>query len=254
MNRILASTTIFNWAHSSPYGHFAIALRGVVSFIAAGVLGASSATAATFFGTGPDAHPVSASADFTASGDTLTVKLTNTTATTLHAGGLFTGLEFSVIGTPTLTSDTGVERSIEGDGTFTDGGSAVDVSWSLVPLGGNMWQLNFNPDAMHAIVGPPTGGNYAAANASVSGNPGHNPFAAEMAVFELNVPGIGAAPLPSVVVKSFLFGTNLHSGVGVLGGPPGGITPGGGPEAIPEPTAGLLMLLGGVLVAARRSR
>ena len=226
-----------------------VACCSIVPFIGACICGAPYATAATFVGLGPDGHPVSASADFTAVGDTLTVKLTNTTAPTLHAGGLFTGLEFSVTGSPTLTSDTGIERTIHGDGTFTDSGSAQDLSWSLVPLGGDMWQLNFNPDAKHAIVGPPTAGNYALANASVRGNPGHNPYAAEMAVMELNVPGIGAAPLPSVVVKSFLFGTDLRPGVPDNGG----IVPGGGPE-IPEPTAGLLLLLGSAAFAWRRSR
>ena len=212
-------------------------------------LSSSLVHAATFFGTSSDGHAVSATADFSAVGDTLTVKLTNTTTTTLDAGELFTGLDFSVSGlTPTMTSDTGILRTINADGTFSDTGAAEDLSWSLVDLGGGMWQLNFNPDAKHAIVGPPSGGDYAGANPSVRGNPGHNPFAAEMATFVLDVPGLSMAPLPSVLVKTFRFGTNLDPGDG---GPGGGIEPGGGPEA-PEPASIALLLLAAGMIAVRR--
>jgi hypothetical protein len=198
-----------------------------------------------FVGLSSDGHPVSATADFTAVGDVVTVKLTNTTTTTLDAGELFTGVDFTISGlTPTLTSDTGIERTINNDGTFSDTATAQDLSWSLVSLGGGTWQLNFNPNAEHAIVGPPSGGNYAGANGSIKGNPGHNPFAAEMAVFELNVPGISQAPLPSVVVESFRFGTALNPGTGT-------ITPGTGLE-VPEPAAAVLLLCAALLVSASR--
>jgi hypothetical protein len=222
----------------------------IIALIGPFLLDGTTADAATIVGTGPDGHPISASADFSAAGDTLTVKLTNTTAPTLNSGGLLTGLEFRVTGSPSLTSDTGIQRTIDDDGAFVDTGSAQDLSWSLASLGGNLWQLNFNPNAEDGIVGPPSGGNYSAANGSIKGNAGHNPFAAEMAVFELNVPGIGNAPLPSVTVTAFLFGTDLTRGVGMNGG---GIDPGGGPEA-PEPAAWLILLIGSGALSLRRSR
>ncbi len=229
---------------SSPLAGFSRAMRGpntvarLTSSLLFGacLLATSAASAAMFTGMSSDGHAVSATADFSAAGDTLTVKLTNTTALTLDAGELFTGLDFSVIGSPTLTSDMGIQRTVARDGTFVDTGTAQNLSWSLVSMGGGMFQLNFNPDAKDGIIGPPSGGDYSGANGSINGNAGHNPFAAEMAVFELNVPGIGSAPLPSVVVKTFRFGTNLDPGTGIIKLPPGG------PE-VPEPSSLIVVSL-----------
>ena len=204
----------------------------------------SVAPAATFVGLSVDGHPVSATADFTAVGDNVTVKLTNTTATTLDAGELFTGLEFTISGlTPTMTSDTGIQRTVANDGTFVDTGLPQNLSWSLVSPSSGTWQLNFNPNAEDSIIGPPTAGSYSGANGSIKGNAGHNPFAAEMAVFELNVPGLSLIPLPSVDVTAFLFGTGLDPGVGR-------IVPGGGLETVPEPAAAVLLMGAGLALAA----
>ena len=224
--------------------------RFAVAMLSCGVClwWASLAPAATFVGLSVDGHPVSATADFTAVGDNVTVKLTNTTANTLDAGELFTGLDFTISGlTPSMTSDTGIQRTVAGDGTFVDTGSAQNLSWSLVTPSSGTWQLNFNPNAEDSIIGPPTAGSYSGANGSIKGNPGHNPFAAEMAVFELNVPGLSLIPLPSVVVTAFRFGTGLNPGTGR-------ITPGGGLE-VPEPAAAALLMGAGLtLVAGYRRR
>jgi hypothetical protein len=202
-------------------------------------------------GLSSDGHPVSATADFTAVGDLVTVKLTNTTATTLDAGELFTGLDFSISGlTPVLGSRTAKLRTIFADGTSSTTPTALSLSWSLANLGGGMWQLNSNPNTEHGIVGPPTAGTYAGADGSIKGNAGNNPFAAEMAVFKLNVPGFSLAPFPSVVVKAFRFGTNLAPATGVI------TRPGTGVES-PEPATVTLLLLaaaGATLAVGQRRR
>src|SRR5215471_15142559 len=138
----------------------------------------ASAATISFSGASSDGHAVSATADFTPGTNTVTVKLTNTTANTLDAGELFTGLDFSLGGlTPTLSAKTAIERTVNGNGTFTDTGSAQNISWSLIPNGGGSFELNFNPDAKDSIIAPPSGSAYTA-NSSINGNNGHNPFAA----------------------------------------------------------------------------
>jgi len=186
----------------------------------------ASAALFNFSGFSSDGHPVSATADFSldAGTDTVTVKLTNTTTLTLDAGELFTGLDFSLGGlTPTMTSDTAIQRTVASDGTFSDTGLAQNISWSLVSLGGGNYQLNFNPDAKDAIIGPPTMGSYSLANSSIKGNAGHNPFAAEMAVFVLSVPGLEVDT--PVDVSVWRFGTRLD-------------------PAVPEPLSSVMFLLG----------
>jgi hypothetical protein len=187
---------------------------------------AGAVLAATFTAVNNDGHVVSATADFTVSGDVLTVRLTNTTPTTNKVQDLLTGVEFELQGfSPTLSSITGVTRSINSDGTFSDGVSSQDLSWSLKSLGGDLWGLDSHPDAEHSIIGPATNGNYASASRSIRGNPGHNPFAAEMAIATLNVPGLGSATGPVVVVTGFGFSGSDANAT---------IVPGGGAE-IPEP-------------------
>lgn len=215
----VATLTFCAWAFSGP-------------FVAAGIF--------NFSGTSVDGHPVSGSADFTlnAGADTITVKLTNTTATTNDAGELFTGLDFTVGGlTPTMTSDTGVERTVDGSGGFTDSAPGQNLTWSLVSLGSGTYQLNFNPDAKHAILGPPTAGSYSGANGSIKGNPGHTPFTAQVATFVLSVPNLEANT--PVIAKVFRYGTNLDPATGTI---------------VPEPTTAALLLAAGIVAVTRRKR
>jgi hypothetical protein len=195
-----------------------------------------SAAVINFAGFSSDGHPVSGSAEFTvdAAADTITVKLTNTTANTLDAGELFTGLDFSLGGlTPAMTSAKGLERSVNAAGVFSDTSPAQNLTWSLIPWSGSTYQLNFNPNAKHALLGPPAAGNYIGANPSIKGNKGHNPFAAEVAIFELSVPNLEANT--PVTVGAFRFGTNLD-------------------PATPEPSSWVLFAIALVSAATYRRR
>ena len=217
-----------------------------LALVMASVFIASEAPAAliSFSGNSSDGHAVSGTADFTLGAGTVTVKLTNTTTTTLDAGELFTGLDFSLGGlTPSLTSKTGIERTVDGSGAFTDTGSAQNLSWSLISLGGGSFQLNFNPNAEDAIIGPPSGGNYSGANGSIKGNNGHNPFAAVTATFVLTVPGATAST--PVSVTTFRFGTTLD---------PATDTTATTTTTVPEPSTCVLLILGLVAASGRRDR
>jgi hypothetical protein len=195
-----------------------------------------------FSGLSSDGHAVSAIVNFVLDdvNDAISVTLTNTTATTLDSGELFTGLDFTIGGlTPTLTSDTGVQRTVDGTGAFSDTATAQDLSWSIAPQGAGVYQINFTPTAKDAIIGPPTAGSYATANGSIKGNAGHNPFAAQEAKFELSVPGLG--PNSVVELLTFRFGTTLAPATG-------NITP------LPEPASLALAGIGLVAMAAQRRR
>lgn len=214
--------------------HSALAARVVAFSVALLLASHASAAPIIFSGFSSDGHPVSASADFVLNDvtDTVSVTLKNTTTTTLDSGELFTGLDFTISGlTPTLTSDTGIQRTVDGAGAFVDAGLPQNLTWSVAALGGGVYQINFNPNAKDAIIGPPTAGSYAGANGSIKGNAGHNPFAAEEAKFELSVPGL--APTSVVDVRVFRFGTELN-------------------PAVPEPASLALAALGLVAMAAQR--
>jgi hypothetical protein len=170
-----------------------------------------------FTGNSSDGHPVSGSAEFTlnAGADTVAVKLTNTTALALDAGELLSGIDFSLGGlTPTLTSATGINLSVGSSGVFTDTGGPQNLSWSIVSLGSVNYQLNFNPDAKGSILGPPTAGSYEVANGSIKSNPGHDPFAAQMATFAFTVPNLEMNT--PIVVRAFRYGTGLVSATRII--------------------------------------
>jgi hypothetical protein len=202
----------------------------------------ASATTVSFSGTSIDGHAVSGTADFTLAAGSATIKLTNTTATTHDAGELLTGIDFSLGGLAlTLSSKTGIERTVAGNGTFSDTGSPQNLSWSVTSLGSGNFQLDFSPDAKDAILGPTSGGNYSGANSSIDGNGGHNPFVDEMATFV--VTNANLTPNTQISVSHFLYGTGPDPANGT-------ITVGGGPN-IPEPSTFVLMAIGLSLVAIR---
>jgi hypothetical protein len=207
----------------------------------------ASATQISFSGTSQaDGHPVSGTADFTLGAGTATIVLTNTTTTTHDAGELFTGIKFSLGGLSLgLSSKTGIERTVADNGTFTDTGSAQNLTWSLTAKGSGVFQLDFSPDATDAILGPPSGGNYSGANSSIDGNNGHNPFVGEKATFVITNASITANT--SINVSNFLFDTGPDPANGT-------ITVGNPPPLTPEPSTLVLMVLGAAIAAFGRRR
>jgi PEP-CTERM motif len=167
-------------------------------------LAAQSANASvTFFNTPPGSvdgagEPVNAAATFTTGTDTLTIVLQDLQADPTSAGQLLTDLFFTLntgenVGT--LTSGTSSERTVNADGTFTDGG-VVAAGWVLSTSGsGFLLDVLAGPGhagPAHALIGPPNGGTgiYSNANASIAGNGPHNPFLNQSATFVLNIPGV----------------------------------------------------------------
>src|SRR5262245_20563465 len=88
-----------------------------------------TASAATFFALDKNGDPITGTAEFTAAGDEVTVRLVNTTTETHDVGDLLTSLDFMLNGPPpTLLSVTGNTRVIHVDGTFSDSSSAKALS------------------------------------------------------------------------------------------------------------------------------
>jgi hypothetical protein len=193
----------------------------------------------------------SATAEITFGAGKIDVVLGNTTEHTYDASYLLTGFRLTladVTANGSLSSATADTIDVASDGTYTVDGTDVDLldiggkaSWSVVNVSSGVFELRFNPDAEHAIIGPPESDDtYSLANGSILGNDGHNPFADREASFTLGLNGVtSSTTLDSSV---FLFGTDF------------GVT------LVPLPSAAWagLALLGGLLVISgirrRRSR
>lgn len=203
---------------------------------------ANSAKADTIFVTGSGAadtagDPVSAKADFSFSGTTLTITLSNTESGQKDAGQLLTDLFFSLsnAGTPALSTQTGDLISIAKGGTVTDMGSSA-LGWgfgsaTVNNVGGFelcvicSGSVTASATPSEGILGPSPAGN-----SSIDGNKPHNPFVNQTASFTIT--GVGGGTAVSDVM--FSFGTQ-----------PGDNLPG---TTSPVPEPGSLMLLGTGLI------
>jgi hypothetical protein len=202
------------------------------------VLGLASVAAADQIFTTPTGavnpltgQAVSATADFSQSGGTLTLTLTNTLLGIKSAGQLLTGITFTLSDGSgvSLNSQTGDLISIASNGAVTDLGT-VALGWGFGSTGSNTFEMcvictgsvTASATPEQGIIGP---GPYTGANASILGNAPHNPFVNQSAVFTFNVPSN-----ETVSDVAFSFGTQ-----------PGATVP------TPEPST--LLLLGTGLCA-----
>jgi hypothetical protein len=175
---------------------------------------------------------VSATVDFSLSGNTLTVTLTNTQAGVANAGQLLTDVFFSLssAGSPTLSSQTGDLITLSSNGTVTNlGTSALGWGFGAATVGGTsgfelcvicQGGVAAGATPSEGILGPSPNGN-----PSIDGNGPHNPFVNQTATFTLT--GIPTGATADDVVFSF------------------GTTPGNNVSA-PEP--GALTLLASALI------
>jgi hypothetical protein len=105
----------------------------VIPVLAAASFAANAGLIFNATGTGPGGAPLAASADFTISGSTLTIVLTNTAGANSAQdvpGSTLTGLFFDVSGSPTLTPQSAVASSIIQQGLCSSGlcGTTTNVA------------------------------------------------------------------------------------------------------------------------------
>lgn len=186
--------------------------------------------------------PVSSQATFTTSLGQIVLTLQNTTIHTADAAQLLTGLRFTLspdlATAATLTSASAIPRDIAANGSYTDGSAQSLLGTWQSTLSAGVYQVDFNPNAEFAIVGPADGETNSTAgiynaNGSIEGNAGHNPFTAKSATFIFSSPGItGDTSIESV---SFIYNTGLSNVI------PGNEVP-PPPPSVPEPSTALFGL------------
>lgn len=196
---------------------------------------------------------VSASADFSLTGNTLTIALSDTLVGIQDAGQLLTDVFFtlSASASPSLSSQSGDLVSINVDKktkvqTVTDlGTSALGWGFGAATVSSlNGFELcvicQGGPTAVatpsEGILGPSSlDGNYDNANGSIAGNKPHNPFVNQTATFTITDVPSGAT------VDNVIFSFSTTAGDNVQGS---------ATSVVPEPAS--ILLLGTVLMGLSR--
>jgi len=192
--------------------------------------------------------PVSAEADITTGNGTITIVLKDLLANPGDVSQLVSDFHFTVanggnLTSSTLSSSSGQDLNVAGNGTFTTG-STVSTGWDYTgtATGGDLTALG-QSGPQHLIIGPPGGGGtYSNANGSIAGNPPHNPFLNQSATFTISAAGVTANT--TITAVQFSFGTTAGNNVPGVPGP-----------AVPEPATILgasIAGLAGLLFAWRR--
>jgi hypothetical protein len=221
-----------------------------VVLLAASVASAAIIAYQTPAGSDVGGLPVAARATFSTQTDHVIVVLENLQANPTSVAQNLSDLDF-VLSNPNanigiLDSSTGVERTVNADGSFTNGG-AVPTGWGVETIVSflHLHVLSTPTAPAHTLIGPPGGATYSNANNSMAGNGPHNPFLHDVAVFNLHVPFVTADT--TVLAAVFSFGTT--EGIVIPGEP----CEGGCPR-VPEPSTGAILLLSGALVMATLRR
>lgn len=236
-----------------------------------GSLAAPADATLIFSGSGntENAHPASGTAQFTLSGTTLTILLTNTSGDTSDQGDAMTGVVFSIAGVQTLSFDMtgptcgealGGTSAIWTDGTTSNTSDALCGSWTNALAASPPIAAEFGV-ATTGFNGEFNGGSITLGNASPDyGIVGASTF-----------PGtIGGSKFPFIQnqlqftfsVTSGTFAETDISGVGLLFGTDGSAhfdtrcVRGCTSEQVPEPSPLTLLVAGGALLAlaSRRRR
>jgi hypothetical protein len=208
----------------------------------------STITYVTPTGATTSGGPVNASATFTTGTNSISVSLSNLQANISDVAQALSDLFFTYSGSnlsgQTLTSSSSQEITVASNGTFSLG-PTVSTGWALSSPASNTLLLNDLGAAgpTHLILGPPGGGGtYSNANGSIAGNPAHNPFLNQTAMFVISL--LGITPSTTITSATFSFGTTA------------GINVSGVPSAVPLPGALSLFAtaLVGIALLGRRRR
>jgi hypothetical protein len=220
-----------------------------VVLLAASVASAATTTWQTPAGSDVGGLPVAARATFITQTDHVTVLLENLQANPTSVAQSLSDLDF-VLSNPNanvgiLDASVGIERTINADGSFTDG-SPVPTGWDVETKVSflHLHVLSTPTAPAHTLIGPPGGATYSNANNSIAGNGPHNPFLHDVAAFSLHVPFVTADT--TVLAAIFSFGTT--EGIVI----PGELCEDGCPR-VPEPGTGAIFLLSGALGAIVRA-
>lgn len=183
-----------------------------------------------------------AEADFTTGAGTLTIVLKNHIVDPSGVIDNISGVGFTLSSgqtSATLVSGKGWERTVNADGTYSNG-LLADAGWVLSGLFLDDLLGAGHAGPAHTLIGAPDASNvYGAANNSITGNGPHNPFLFGDVTFVLNIAGLTSEDWVSSAY--FQFGTT-----------PGGTPP---PPSVPEGgTTAVLLGLGlvGMSFVARR--
>lgn len=218
-------------------------LAGLAVLLCAGTVHADSVFMTPTGAVDTTGSPVSATVDFSLSGSTLTVTLTNLQANQKDAGQLLTDVFFSLsAGSAMLSTQTGDLIDLNSGGSVTNLGTGT-LGWGFgaATVNGNsgfelcvicQGGVTATATPHEGIVGP---GPYTNANSSIAGNGPHNPLINQTATFTFT----GVTPGATISNVYFSFGT----------------TPGDNVSA-PEPASLLLLGVGlfGLAAVSRRAR
>ena len=199
-------------------------------------------------GSSVSGNAVNASVSFTTSANEVQITLQNLQADPRTVAQNLSALIFTIDSgqhTASLITSSGLERTVNGNGSFTNG-PTVAAGWVLSSVGSSI-QLDVlsgpgPAGPAHTLLADPNAstGKYSNANASIAGNGPHNAFLTGPVTFDLSVPGVTAASKVSTV--TFQFGTTDGSNQIALNHS----------SAIPEPASASVLIAGAALSLLRR--